>query len=185
MTGLVAGMGAKAALGGVGGFFKSIPRWAWIALAIASAALLGLLWHGHAIKKHDKALRVAVTAEIQAKTQKLIDGLNSKNAQLTATLRRKNDETARTIIHDAGTVRLSGPGKAQCRPSLPVAARGSQPTRGTSDVAVAEVPPGQGLDLIGLPFAATVDFAEQHDLNRAEVLAWRDWYKQIEKSWPH
>ncbi len=165
-------------------FLGRVPKQVWLALAVVALLVLGVLWHGHAIKKHDKAIRIAVTAEINAKTQKLIDGLNSKNAQLTADLRRKSDETVRTIIHDAGTVRLSGPGKAQCRASLPIAASGSQPTRGAGGTAVAEVPPGQGLDLIGLPFAPTVDFSEQADLNRAETLAWREWYAKLLAAWP-
>jgi hypothetical protein len=43
------------------------------------------------------------------------------------------------------------------------------------------VPPD---DLAAVPWPWLVQRAEQADLNRQEVLTWREWYDRMVKDWP-
>jgi hypothetical protein len=38
--------------------------------------------------------------------------------------------------------------------------------------------------LVGLPVSSAVGFAEQHDVLRAEVISWREWYRRLREAWP-
>jgi hypothetical protein len=178
---------AKAFLGGV-------PRWVWIALAAVAALTAGVVWHHH---KAGEAIKAAVNArdrEWQTAIAKmhqhdlvLRQQEEAAAAVISDKVRKQNEEANRTIAADAAAVRLRGPGAASCRPidypRVSIGAGRSQPVSGSGDAAVAQVPSGEGIDLIGLPFTGTVSFAQQHDAFRAEALSWRDWYAKQSAAW--
>lgn len=172
--------GAKAS-----GIFKAIPRWAWYALAAALVLFLIYRWHNGKVEdayakgKADEGARIAAKAfEIKRKADEL-------TASISTALRTRHDEKVRIIYRDADALRLRGPGKAACpgNPGIPRGASGSAKPIGERVASVAEVPPGERVDLIGLPFAATVSGAEQCDLNRAEAKTWREWYAKQSEAW--
>jgi hypothetical protein len=186
MTGL-AGIGLAARLSGVGRVFKLIPTWAYIALGIALAALLGVLYHHHKVKTHDAAL---VKATIAAEDQRIAKqalaikvAADKLNTNISNLIRSKNDETNRAIAADAGSLRVSGPGKATClgRASLPAAASRPVPASGNGNASGPALPPD---DSAAVPWGWLVDRAEEHDLDRAEVISWREWYQRVSASWP-
>lgn len=100
--------------------------------------------------------------------------------QISKELKARTDEENRRIAGDADSLRVSGPGKATCRP---VTGPSGQPKAGSGkpDAAGSEMPPADGA---AVPWGWLVKRAEQADLNRAEVLAWREWYDRIAKEWP-
>jgi hypothetical protein len=186
MSGL-AGIGLAARLSGAGRVFKLIPTWAYVAFGIALAAFLGVLYHQHRIHQHDAALvKATIAAEdqrIAAKALAIKKAADTLNTNISTLIRSKNDETNRAIIADAGDLRVSGPGKAAClgRASLPAPASRSVPASGDGNAAGPQVPSG---DSAAVPWGWLTDRAEEHDLNRAEVLSWREWYQRMIASWP-
>jgi hypothetical protein len=105
---------------------------------------------------------------------------NARAEQINSKIRSKSDEEARTVTHTADDLRLRGPGKAVC-PGLataPGAASGHVAAGGPGDAAVGQVLDPERPTLIALPFAPTIAFAEQCDLNRSEALSWRESDKQ-------
>jgi hypothetical protein len=100
--------------------------------------------------------------------------------QISKDIRGKTDEENRRIAGDADAVRVSGPGKAVCRPA-PAAPGGHDKASGKPDAPGPQVPPA---DSAAVPWPWLVQRAEQADLNRAEVLAWREWYDKLVASWP-
>lgn len=142
---------------------------------IAHKALAAAYNHG----KSDEAAAIAKKA-LALKTR--IDALTSRIA---LDERNKNDAENRRISAAADALRLRGPGKASCSVhSQPAAAAGGHDHGGTGDVAVGPLPDGARVDLIGLPFADTVDFAKNHDSWRAEALSWRSYYARLKQAWP-
>jgi hypothetical protein len=122
MTGLVAGIGLKAALGGATARLASIPPKAWLAIGGALALVLGVLAHHIASKRHDAALVKSTIAAEDSRLAKQALAIKQKadalNAQIATLIREKNDETNRAIAADAHDVLVHGPGKA--RVSCPV-----------------------------------------------------------------
>lgn len=176
-------IGAK--LAGVKGFLARIPGWVWYALAAALVIFLVIRWHNGKLEdaydkgKADEGARIAAKAlEIKRKADALTSGITDK-------LRIKHDETVRIIYRDAGTVLMRGPGKAACpgNPGISSGPSRSISSSGEGSAAVAEVPTGERIDLIGLPFAGTVALAQTCDLNRAEAQAWREWHKLQSEAW--
>lgn len=189
MTGLVAGIGIKTALGSAGGFLKAIPRQVWIGLAIIAALAGAYFLHGHQVKKHDVVVRSAEDQVWQKKLDAAVAAVKAKDAQLagiSAQLRKANDEANSAIASSAHDIGLLGPGKAACSRVGSVAAAASGPVapRRPSDAAVAPLPSDGGLDLIGLPFDDALNFGADHDYGRAENLSWRVWYQKLLAAWP-
>jgi len=171
---------------GAGALARKVPWQVWAAIAAVALIVAGTVYHGHkahqAIDAAEKrgadreATRIAAQAiEIKRKADAL-------NAAIAATIRSRTDEENRRIARDADDLRLSGPSKA--RASCPVAATGAGghvTASGSGDAA------GSGMlaeDRAAVPWPWLVQRAEQADLNRGEVLAWREWYRKMEEAWP-
>jgi hypothetical protein len=173
----------------VGKVIRSIPRPVWIALAVLLALGALIWWHkdkvsdarkeGYAAGVKYEGDRIAKrAAEIKAKA----DALTGK---ITEQLRTQSDEKVRVIYRDAGAVLMRGPAKAACsgNPGISSGPSGSNPPTGGGSAAVDQVPTGERVELIGLPFAGTVALAQQCDMNRAEAQSWREWHRQQSEAW--
>jgi hypothetical protein len=181
MTWLIAFF-AKSALmqSPIGGFVKAIPSKAWLALAIVAALFAAYLVHQRHAHKALKAAHdagyaegVSDTRSAYAAAQKAANGAAER---INSKVRRKSDEEARHINRAADDVQLHGPGRAVC-PGLaapPRATGGHSAVGRPADAAVDQVSDGGGTGVIALPFADTLAFARQCDLNRNEALKWRE-----------
>jgi hypothetical protein len=161
----------------------------WRPLLIGLAILGAFLWHQHAAHKaiadaYAKG-KADEASHITKRALAIKEHADAVTGRISSALRSQNDEENRRIASDADAVRLRGPGKAACAsdPRISAAASGSQQARGPARTPLARVPYPEWEQLIGMPFAPTVAYAEQHDLDRAEVLAWRDWYKKQSEAW--
>lgn len=156
----------------------------WQLLLIASLLLAGVqTLRLHAEQRHSGKLQAQLT-KINAALQAERDAVNAKNAELagiSAQLRKANDEESRAIHGDAGTLRLSGPGRAVCRPVAPAAPGGRVAPVAKPDAAGPALPPD---DSAAVPWSWLVDRAEEHDELLAEVKAWRQWHDQVLQAWP-
>jgi hypothetical protein len=182
------GAGEVSFLFGLLGFGKAIVGWlsrrsltelAAIALAVLCVVQFVAL---KSEKRHSAKLQVQVS-KLHGELKRISDEADKAKArgdQLAKELRSKTDEANRRIAGDAGTLRVSGPGKARC-PAVPAAPGGSEPRSGKPDAAGPEVPP-ENLAAVSWPWL--VHRAEQADLNRQEVLTWREWYDKMVKDWP-
>jgi len=177
----LAGLALKAAP--VTGFFKSVPRWAWIALAVAALIGAGLFFHARAVSSAIDAAEKRGEKRADARHAKKAREWEARINGISANLRSRNSETNRRIAGDADALRVRGPGKAACLNPATPAASGHLPPGRAADAPVAEVPDGERVDLIALPFADAIAFAEQHDLCRAEVLTWREQSGQQAEAW--
>lgn len=166
---------------------RFMPEWAakLVAYVALPLLLLGGLWwwHSHAVSAayargaHDGAARAYARVEAKA-----LD-LKNQADQSAAKIRSKFDEAARDVDVVTRTVLVRGPGAAACTVA-PFAGTGGRvaPGRQAGD-AVASVPDREGEQLVGLPFAPTVELFRQCDLNRLEVLAWREQRAEQVKAW--
>lgn len=179
MTGLV-GVAAVAKAKSIAG---SIPRGVWIALAVVAILLLGTCAHKKAVTKAYDAYYAQGKADEGQRIAAKALNIAAKATLISTKLRSKSDETNRRIAGDADAIRLRGPGKASCLNPATPRASGRQPAGRPADAAVDQVPSGEGLELIGVPFPDFVGAAERCDLNRAEVLTWREWHKQLTENW--
>lgn len=170
----------------VGRILKSIPTRVWIGIAILLAIGAMIWWHkdkvsdarkeGYAAGVKYEGDRLAKkAAEIKARADKL-------TGAITAKLKEQNDAQNRAIIGRADDLRLSGPGKAACRgnPGIPASPGRPVASGGQGDVARPEMP---STDLAAVPWGWLVGSAERCDLNRAEVLSWREWHRQQSEAW--
>lgn len=170
----------------VGALLKRIPRAAWIALAVIAILLVGSCVHKRKVKAFgEERYAAGVNAEgerIAAKAEALKRKADALSRKISNALKEKNDEENRAIASNADALRLSGAGKAACPRSagVPSAPGRSEPANGRSDVAGPEMPSG---DFAAVPWGWLVDSAERCDLNRAEVLTWREWHKQQSEAW--
>ena len=197
--GLALSIGAKAvagkAISGAKNIFAAIPPKA--KLAIAGVLLLIVLFfvHQHIAHKHLKAAdkagydraKAEDAAELAAAHRQALEArrqAEAAGAEISRNTREKNDEEARNIARDAGDLRLRGPGQARCRQldhsGLPAGGGGHDAVGGQPDAAGSEMPAGE---LAAVPWPWLVGRAEQADLNRAEVLSWREWYDRQFKAW--
>jgi hypothetical protein len=167
-------------------FFGSIPRWAYIALAIVLAGLTGVLVHQHyahkAIAAAEQRGEARAYANVARQAQELASKANALNAGIAAAFKEKNREENARIAAAADTLRLRGPGAARCAAvaGVSASASGSVAAGGKPDAAGPQVPPD---DRAVVPWGWLVGRAEQADLNRAEVVAWRDWYQRFAAEW--
>lgn len=165
----------------------SIPRQVWIGLAVLAVIAGGIWWHKHTVsnaRKEGYAAGVKYEGErIAAKAKKIKDNADRISAGISDALRNRNNEENRAIARGADDLRLLGPGKAACprNPGISSAARGSVPPGQGANAPASEVPVSDGFAAV--PWGWLVDNAEQCDLNRSEVLSWREWHRQQSEAW--
>lgn len=152
-------------------WLKGLPWQVWAAIGVALVLWMGVRWHNgqvnDAFKRGEQAAYVAVekkALELQAKANAVADKIRSKS-----------DDQARAIAADANTLRVSGPGKARACPAAAPSGR-REAASGEADVAGPEMPSD---DRAAVPWQWLVQRAETCDLNRGEVLAWREWYEKL------
>lgn len=176
-------LGAK--LLGVRKMLAKVPTWLWIALAVVLLGLVGAWWHGNKVEAFGDERFAEGRASRDAEIEGLRKQINQRNAELAAALRSKHDDQIRRNAADADALRLHGPGRAACSGAsyIPAAAGGHVGPGRPADAAVGTVPDGERIELIGLPFAPTVSFAEQHDNFRTEAISWREWHKTFTAEW--
>ena len=132
--------------------------------------------HSAKVEGQISRMNAALQAEREAVRQK-----NAQLADISALLRKANDEENRRIAGDAGALRVSGPGKAACRPVAPAAPSGRIAAPAKPDAPGPALPPD---DLAGVSWNWLVQRGQEHDQLRAEVQSWHDWYDQLVKNWP-
>lgn len=147
-----------------------------IALAIGLAVFFAMRWyHGQISAAEARGYHRAV--EDGRKVAKKTD---DKTTKISSEIRSKIDETNRHIAARADDQRVRGPGAARC-PAPPAASGGHDEASGKPDAT------GPGLlaeDSAAVPWPWLVERAKQCDLNRNEVLAWREWHERVLEAWP-
>jgi hypothetical protein len=170
--------------GSVGRFLRGLPRGVWYALALAGALVFAVRWYHGQIAAAEKRGEDRAYAAVERKARQIVPKAESVTGKISTAMRDRNDEEARNIGRVADTVRVRGPGAAVCRGPEPAAATGGrEPPRGAADGAVDRLPYPAVSELIAMPFDELIDRAEACDLNRAEVLTWREWYRQQMEAW--
>jgi hypothetical protein len=154
-----------------GRWIKGLPWQVWAVIGLALLLFLGVRWHNGQIKDAEKRGADRAYAAVEKKARQL----EAKANAVADKIRSKTDEAARTIAADADVIRVSGPGKARACP-VPAASGRREPAGGGSDAAGPEMPSD---DRAAVPWQWLVQRAEQCDLNRNEVLAWREWHEKL------
>jgi hypothetical protein len=145
-------------------------------LGIAALIVLAVLFHSRAVKSYgDMRERKGATdayGRVEVKALKL--ALEANNLAIAARERNRAENTR--ITGSAGSLLLRGPGKAACTDTSAQigAASGHDAQSRPADASMVGVYSTERPVLACLPFAATVAFAREHDLNRAEVLERRN-----------
>lgn len=197
---LIARFGLKVVLGNAGSLFKRVPRWVWIALAVAALLVAGYVYHQHRAgaaiaaakaeqKKADDAAWQARFDEMHAQAVDIRTKAETIGRKISSTLKERHDAQIRDHDAVAGDMRLRGPGKAaapaNCRPvdypGLSAAAGGVGGPGGGGAAAAGPLPSNERLALV--PWSWLVDQARQADDSRSEVITWRNWYIDQVEAW--
>lgn len=166
-----------------------VPTWAWVALAIALAGLLGALWHGKQVRQTidaaEKRGEERAYKRVEAKARAIEARAKDIGERIAAEMRSRHNEELRRNADLADSIRLRGPGKAACpgSPGLPAGAGRPEPAGGRSDAPVDRVPGEERVELIAVPFGELVGRAERCDALRIEVLSWRTWHPRMVVEW--
>lgn len=168
-----------------------IPRWAWLALAVALILLGGWRWHVNSVRHADRAGYARALAEVKAKSDRVVKAANDATAKATNLAviinreeRARADEENRRSAGLASELRGLRPVQPlHCRVASAAAVPGSPGGRAAID-RPADAP------VVAVDWQWLIDRAEQADLNRTEVLAWRSWhdkqstaYEQWRRDW--
>lgn len=175
--------------------WQAIPPKArlWLMIVIAAIALFFVhQWYaGRQLKAADHAgyqrakdedAKAAAAAKARAVT------VTINGARIAQETRTTNDKENLSIHAAAGSLSVRGPGASRCRPvgdpALPAArgGNGTAPSLADASASAMPVPDGES-DLSAVPWTWLVARAEESDLDRAEVIAWRDWYKRESAEW--
>jgi hypothetical protein len=166
------------ALSAVWRFLKGASAWQLLALGLAVFALVQHFQLAGE-RRHSAKLQAQIT-KIASDARETKAKLDAANARIAADIREKNDEENRRIAGTADDLRVSGPGRSRAA-CPPAASGGHHPPNGKPDAAGPQMPSD---DLAAVPWQWLVQRSEQADLNRAEVIAWRNWYDRLLKQWP-
>jgi hypothetical protein len=112
------------------------------------------------------------------KSNKIAEGAR----KISEEAREINRNANYVIAQSANVIRVSGPGKANC-PGPVATGTSGQTSNGKTDAPVASVLNQERVELIGLPFPATVNFAEQHDRCQIDRRTWESWYEKLVAEW--
>lgn len=205
---MFAGLFGKLALGMLWGRVKGNaahdwqaipPKWRKILLIVIAciAAFFLHQWYAHrviasATAAGDKAGYARARSEDAAALAQLRARAalaTAHGAAIAQDTRSKNDAENVDIHAAAHAIGVRGPGASSCRrigdPAL--SAAGGQPGASgnqLADAAAGGVPAADGQpDLAAVPFDWLVGRAEQADIDRAEVLSWRNWYERQAAEW--
>lgn len=160
-------------------FLGRIPRAVWIALAVLTLLGLGSCVHNRKVEAYGREMfKAGVKAEVD-RAEKARKEAEAKGNAISKKIRSETDANARTINSRADNERLLGPGLARCAVP-PTAARRPEPASGNGDDPGSQVSEG---DSAAVPWPWLVQRAEQADLNRNEVLAWREWHRRLTEEW--
>jgi hypothetical protein len=143
-----------------------------ILLLVGLAVWRVVVWYDNQI---DAAEQRGANLAYARVTDRVID-ITGKLTDAADKIRNKANAKARTVTVAADDLRVRGPGKAACPAVAVTGSGGHVGTAGSADGAVAAVPGAQGSELIAVPFAVLVDFAEQHDKCLIEAWSWRENY---------
>lgn len=164
--------------------------WAWLShrsfWRLVSMALCALLLVQHfqlADARHDrdsyKSQRDYYKGEID-KADAAVRRAMTDFKKIAKELKDRTDEENRRIAGDAGSLRVSGPGKAVCRPA-PAPPGGHVQGGSKPNAPGPSLPPDERA---AVPWGWLTDRAQEHDQLRAEVQTWREWYDRLVKEWP-
>jgi hypothetical protein len=179
----------------VGAFIRWVPKWAWIVLAVVAAVAGAYLWHQHVAGKALKSADAAGYARAKAEDAKALQDLRSKaneaasnGRSIAQDTRSKNDETNRAAHAAAGDLLVRGAGASRSRcvgdPAVPAASGEHGAAPDAAHVARALLSDDdRTADRADVPWRWLVGRAEQSDLDRAEVVAWRSWYQRQADEW--
>lgn len=168
-------IGAAAA----GALLKRISPKVWIGIGIAVAIAFtiwrGIAWYNNKID----AAEQRGEARAVERARKEIKKIEQRTQLIVKVLREKNDEEIRNIARSYDDIRVRGPGRAGTT-CIPTSSGGRQSTGGQ--------PNGTGPDVssevwASVPWNWLVNRSEVDDLNRNEVLAWRDWHAKFTAEW--
>lgn len=164
----------------VGAFLKRIPRGVWIALAVAAVIALGAFMHGRAVKHAYAAAYTQGKADEGARIEAKAKAIADRATAISETLRSMNNVENRRIAGVADALRVRGPGKASCLNSAAAGTSGRKPASGIANAPGPQVPSGEREPLLAaVPWPWLVNRAETCDLNRVEVLTWREWHRLL------
>lgn len=208
LAALIARFGLKVVLGNAGSLFKRVPRWAWIALAVAVLLVAGYLYHQHrahaaiaaAKAEQKKADDAAWQTRFEAMREKAVAvrvKAETLGRKISTTLKDQHDAQVRRNAFDARDLQLRGPGKAAvpagCGPvNYPgFSAAAGRPERpgGAAGAAADSLPAKNGLsglpaERFGIvPWSWLVDVGRGSDDSSDEALKWRSWYAQQLAAW--
>ena len=180
-------------------FLRAIPPKGWLAIGVL-ALLAGLWWaHARAVSAAYNRGYATATVERDAKWGKAFDTMhgaaltyaaafNQQSATLSNQIGARHEQDLRAITARADALRLHGPGRAAAtcgRPGdsagLPSPARLDEPPGSAADDGVAGLPDETPLAIV--PWPDLVQRSEDADADRAEVIAWREWFEKNRKAW--
>lgn len=157
---------------------RLVPKWVWIALAVAVAFRAAVGWHDAKVM----AVWQAGYAQAVADGEKIAKHTDKRASEIATNIRSKTDETSGRIAARADDQRLRGSGKARAScPAVPAPADERPEAGRNSDATGPRLPPE---DRATVPWDWLVSRAATCDLNRAEVLAWREWHQRVLEAWP-
>jgi hypothetical protein len=189
----IAKFGARTVFGRIGDTARRVPTKAWIALAILAVLIGGYFLHQHRAHVALSAAYAAGSSDRDKAWQKRLDAehaeavkwkakAESEQASISNDIGARHAQDLRHIDARADEQRLRGPGQAAApacvrsgdHSSLPPGPGGHVAPGGAGDATVAGLPQGEPLAIV--PWNPLVAFGADHDTDRAEVMAWREWY---------
>lgn len=192
------GVGLVAKLATARGFFGRVPRPVWIALAVAAAIGVGMLWHGSRAgaaieaaekrgEQREKERHAKALAELERKALEIRSKAERVSAGIAQMQREQHEKDLDRIDALERALLVRGPGRAACAfvggdPGLSAGAGERAPGRGAGGAPSTRVPYPDGL-LLGVPHQWAVTTGATCDANRAEALRWREADKQQREAW--
>lgn len=163
-------------------FLKLVPRNVWIGLGVAVFVALAWFAHSRAVAKFGQAQFDKGVKHEQTRITKKVLALAAKSEKVSSDAQKLSRQDHRRIADRADNLRLLGPGKAACRPTISAPASGVRSDRSGSTAVVA-VPDREREQFLAVPFAPAIAFAERCDAYRSEINSWRGWYTQQAEIW--
>jgi hypothetical protein len=189
---LIFGKAKDVATKGVG-LLATIPKPVWEALAVVGYVLALFFLHQHyadaALKAADAAgyeRRAAEDAKVIVEMRARGQTAEANGKTISTDTRSTNDAANAGTNAAADSLLAHGPGAARCghvsNSAVPAASGEHEPGSDRPADGAGTVLPGDD-QLAAVPWNWLVGRARQADLDRSEVLAWRDWYVRQNAEW--